>query len=67
MDRRKFCGAFTALITPFTSNGIDETAYKKLIDWQIAQGINGVVPCVLARRMAESGLPFAQASMTDSL
>ena len=45
MDRRKFCGAFTALITPFTSNGIDETAYKRLIDWQIAQGIHGLVPC----------------------
>jgi 4-hydroxy-tetrahydrodipicolinate synthase len=45
MDRKKFYGAFTALITPFTSNGIDETAYKKLIDWQIAQGIHGLVPC----------------------
>ncbi len=45
MDRKKFYGAFTALITPFTSNGIDEPAYKKLIDWQIAQGIHGVVPC----------------------
>src|SRR5208283_1465990 len=45
MDRRKFTGAFTALVTPFTSNGIDEAAYKKLIDWQIAQGIHGVVPC----------------------
>lgn len=45
MDRKKFYGAFTALITPFTSNGIDEAAYKKLIDWQIAQGIHGLVPC----------------------
>ncbi len=45
MDRKKFHGAFTALITPFTSNGIDEPSYKRLIDWQIAQGIHGVVPC----------------------
>ena len=45
MDRKKFHGAFTALITPFTSNGIDEAAYKNLIEWQIAQGIHGVVPC----------------------
>jgi 4-hydroxy-tetrahydrodipicolinate synthase len=45
MDRKKFHGAITALITPFTLNGIDEPAYKKLIDWQIAQGIQGVVPC----------------------
>ena len=45
MDRKKFYGAFTALITPFTSNGIDEAAYKKFINWQIAQGIHGLVPC----------------------
>ena len=45
MDRKKFQGCFTALITPFTSNGIDESAYKKFIEWQIAQGIHGVVPC----------------------
>jgi 4-hydroxy-tetrahydrodipicolinate synthase len=45
MDRKRFHGAFTALITPFTSNGIDEKAYKKLVDWQIAQGIHGLVPC----------------------
>jgi len=45
MDRKRFHGAFTALITPFTQDGIDETAYKKLIEWQIAQGIHGVVPC----------------------
>jgi 4-hydroxy-tetrahydrodipicolinate synthase len=45
MDRKKFYGAFTALITPFTSNGIDEVAYKKFIEWQMAQGIHGLVPC----------------------
>ena len=45
MDRNKFYGAFTALLTPFTSNGIDEASYRKFINWQIAQGIHGVVPC----------------------
>ncbi|MBF0490697.1 MAG: 4-hydroxy-tetrahydrodipicolinate synthase [Candidatus Omnitrophica bacterium] len=45
MDRKKFHGAFTALVTPFTANGIDDAAYKKLIEWQIASGIHGVVPC----------------------
>jgi 4-hydroxy-tetrahydrodipicolinate synthase len=45
MDRKKFHGAITALVTPFASNGIDEAAYRKLIDWQIAQGIQGLVPC----------------------
>ena len=45
MDRKNFYGAFTALVTPFTSRGIDKAAYKKLINWQIAQGIHGLVPC----------------------
>ncbi len=47
MDHKKFHGAFTALVTPFKANGkgIDEAAYKKFIDWQIAEGIHGVVPC----------------------
>ncbi|MBF0511253.1 MAG: 4-hydroxy-tetrahydrodipicolinate synthase [Candidatus Omnitrophica bacterium] len=45
MDRKKFQGAMTALITPFTTNGIDEASYKKLIEWQITQGIHGLVPC----------------------
>ena len=45
MDRKKFHGAFTAIVTPFTSNGIDEASYKKLVEWQIAQGIHGLVPC----------------------
>ena len=45
MDRERFHGAMTALITPFTSNGIDEAAYSKLVERQIAQGIHGLVPC----------------------
>jgi 4-hydroxy-tetrahydrodipicolinate synthase len=45
MDRTRFHGAITALLTPFTANGIDEASYKKLIEWQIAQGIHGLVPC----------------------
>lgn len=45
MDRTRFHGAITALLTPFTAYGIDEASYKKLIEWQIAQGIHGLVPC----------------------
>ncbi|WP_332066075.1 4-hydroxy-tetrahydrodipicolinate synthase [Bartonella sp. CB189] len=38
-------GAVTALITPFDRNGvIDEQAFCNFIDWQIAEGINGVSP-----------------------
>ncbi|MGH7678573.1 MAG: 4-hydroxy-tetrahydrodipicolinate synthase [Gemmatimonadaceae bacterium] len=43
-DRLKGCG--TALVTPFTRTGeIDEPALRKLVDWQIAEGIHFVVPC----------------------
>jgi 4-hydroxy-tetrahydrodipicolinate synthase len=41
----KFSGAFTALVTPFRENKVDEEAYRRLIEWQIEQGIQGLVPC----------------------
>lgn len=40
-----FSGALTALITPFKNNLIDEEAYRAFIEWQIAEGIHGLVPC----------------------
>lgn len=40
-----FHGSFTALVTPMHEDGsIDEGAYARLIDWQIAEGSNGIVP-----------------------
>ena len=41
----EFTGAFTALVTPFSGGRIDEEAYRNLIEWQIEQGIHGLVPC----------------------
>ena len=38
-----FKGAATALITPFSGDGIDYDALGKLIDWQIEKGIDGLV------------------------
>jgi 4-hydroxy-tetrahydrodipicolinate synthase len=40
-----FRGAITALVTPFRNGKIDEEAFRSHIDWQIAQGIHGIVPC----------------------
>lgn len=40
-----FSGAMTALVTPFRDNAIDEEAYRQFIEWQIAEGIQGLVPC----------------------
>ncbi len=40
-----FRGSFTALVTPFLSDGgLDEKAFRALVDWQIEEGTNGFVP-----------------------
>lgn len=39
-------GVFTALITPFTSTGaVDAEKMKRLIEYQIEGGVDGLVPC----------------------
>ncbi len=40
-----FRGAATALITPLNADGIDYENFGKLIDWQIAEGIDSLVIC----------------------
>ena len=45
MKKPIFEGMATALITPITENGIDYEAFGKLIDWQIDEGIDGLVVC----------------------
>ena len=40
-----FQGVATALITPLNESGVDYPALKRLIDWQIDQGINALVIC----------------------
>ena len=41
-----FKGVATALVTPMTETGaVDYDAFRRLIDWQIEQGINGLVIC----------------------
>jgi len=38
-------GSITALVTPFHNGQLDETAFRKLVNWQIEQGTHGLVPC----------------------
>ena len=40
-----FHGSFTALITPFRNGAVDEKAFAQLVEWQIAEGSGGLVPC----------------------
>ena len=39
-----FTGSITALVTPFRDGRIDEKALQSLVDWQIAEGTQGLVP-----------------------
>jgi 4-hydroxy-tetrahydrodipicolinate synthase len=40
-----FSGAFTALVTPFRNGEVDVEALENLVEFQIGQGIHGLVPC----------------------
>lgn len=40
-----FTGSLVAIVTPFRNGNVDERAFADLIEWQIANGTNGIVPC----------------------
>jgi 4-hydroxy-tetrahydrodipicolinate synthase len=44
MTQPLFKGAITALVTPFRDGAIDEEAFIRLVERQVAAGIHGVVP-----------------------
>src|SRR5512132_1150804 len=42
--KTSFRGSFTALVTPFKNGSLDEKAFRAIVEWQIAEGTNGLVP-----------------------
>ena len=40
-----FRGSIPALVTPFRDEAFDEGAFRELVEWQIAEGSHGLVPC----------------------
>jgi 4-hydroxy-tetrahydrodipicolinate synthase len=40
-----FKGALTAIVTPFKNGQFDEAAYRELIEFQVKEGVHGIVPC----------------------
>jgi 4-hydroxy-tetrahydrodipicolinate synthase len=40
-----FSGSIPALVTPFRDGNVDEAAFRRLVDWQIAEGSSALVPC----------------------
>ena len=45
MENTIFKGVATAIITPTNENGVDYAKFEKLIEWQIAEGVNAIVVC----------------------
>ena len=43
LDRIK--GSITALVSPFKNGAVDEEAFRRFVEWQIAEGTHGLVPC----------------------
>src|SRR5207253_11011566 len=42
---KTFRGTYTVMITPFTPAGdVDAEALRDFVDWQIEQGIHGLIP-----------------------
>ena len=39
-----FTGTYTAIVTPFRNDKVDEVVFRKLIDFQIENGVPGIVP-----------------------
>jgi 4-hydroxy-tetrahydrodipicolinate synthase len=44
-DRMKLEGSMVALVTPFKNGKVDTPALKRLVEFQIAGGTQGIVPC----------------------
>lgn len=40
-----FSGAIVAIVTPFKNGEVDEERYRELIEFQIENGTDGIVPC----------------------
>ena len=40
-----FFGSIPALVTPFSANCVDEDSLRDLVEWQVSEGANGLVPC----------------------
>src|SRR5512137_2253119 len=40
-----FTGSIVAIVTPFRNDAIDEEKLRELVEFQIASGTDGIVPC----------------------
>jgi 4-hydroxy-tetrahydrodipicolinate synthase len=40
-----FKGIYTALLTPFKNGKVDDKAFQSFVEWQVQEGVHGLVPC----------------------
>ena len=40
-----FFGSIPALVTPFSRGSVAEDTFRELVEWQVAEGSNALVPC----------------------
>src|SRR4029453_14953421 len=45
MSQATFQGSFVALVTPFRDGRVDEAKLKELVEFHIAHGTDGLIPC----------------------
>jgi 4-hydroxy-tetrahydrodipicolinate synthase len=43
--RPTFQGSIVALVTPFRDGKVDEAKLRELVEWHVASGTDGIVPC----------------------
>ncbi|MBI1962409.1 MAG: dihydrodipicolinate synthase family protein, partial [Candidatus Rokubacteria bacterium] len=41
----KFQGSFVAMVTPFKNGTVDETKVRELVEFHVAHGTDGLIPC----------------------
>ena len=50
-----FFGSIPALVTPFSGGRVAEDTFAEFVEWQIAEGSNGLVPCGTTGEVATLG------------
>ena len=43
--RPTFQGSIVAMVTPFRNGAVDEAKVRELVEWHVASGTDGIVPC----------------------
>ena len=61
-----FRGSIPALVTIFRDEAFDEGAFRDFVDWQIAEGSHGLVPCGTTGESATLDSPTSIAGSSRS-